>query len=481
MRSRWPAFLAILLLTSSSTPVPGAPDHAPVAAPEATDADILPASVAAAIESVVSVRVREVLKRPAWRNGRFETREIAGMGAGSGVVIGEDGLILTSAHVVAGAVEVRVRRLSGREETARVIALDEASDLALIRADGTVYRPVSFAPAGVPTAGAPVFIVGNRDDRGPEIGWGRIGPRRCVRVGARPIEFWAEVEAPIGPGDSGGAILNAAGELVGVPGLQIVDPDDAVPGERLPSSGLFIPAAHALRSAQRMGHGPRADWPWIGLVLEDPLLAGPGGRAVHAEAGPVVREVLTGSPAGKAGFRRGDRLVTIGGRPVRDHFEVLDAVLDLAAGAAVTLEVERAGRIVPLDLTTGVRPDDPRPDPLDDFFLHTGLRLTSVPPVRDGRGAIAFDSMSREARSRMTDPEAELFRERPTLGALLPGADFLGGATRRHHVGSTGDLAGLVGRCFVEDQFVALVHWQLGGGRTIDRAHVHRKIYPVII
>jgi len=481
MRRRPPVLVALLLLASSVDRLPALPWLTPIAAAPSVDRGTLPAAVTAAIGSVVGVRVREVLKRPAWRNGRFELREVKGTGAGSGVVIKEDGLILTSAHVVAGTLEVKVRLVSGREETARVIALDEESDLALIRATGSGYRPVSFSPGGVPPSGTPVFVVGNRDDRGQEIGHGRIGARRRVRVGARPIEFWAEVEAPIGPGDSGGAILNAAGELVGVPGLEIVDPDEAAQGDRPSSSGLFIPASHALRSAQRMGQGPRADWPWIGLLLEDSLLAGAGGRAPRAEDGPVVRQVLPGSPAAQAGFRPGDRLVTVGGRLVRDNFESLDAVLDLATGALVTLEVERSGRVVPIELTTGLRPDDPRPDPLDDFFLHTGLRLTPARPARHGQGTIALDSMSREARARMADPEAELFLEQPAMGALLPGSDLLGGSTRRLPVGSAVDLAGLLGRCFVEDQFVALVHWELDGGRTIDRAHVHRKVYPVII
>jgi S1-C subfamily serine protease len=438
------------------------------------------------MESLVSVRVREVVKRPAWRNGRFETREIAGMGAGSGVIIGDDGRILTSAHVVAGAVEVRVRHSSGREETARVIAIDEASDLALLRAPGTGYKSVVFSTAGVPPPGTPVFIAGNRGNDGPEIDPGRIGQRRLVRIGARPLEFWAEVEAPIGPGDSGGAVLNTAGELVGVPGLQIVDPesmapDGGSPAGALQTSGLFIPAAHALRSVQRMSRGARPDWAWIGLLLEDPLLAGGGGGAVHLESGPVVRQVLSGSPAEKAGLKRGDRLTTIAGRPVRDNFEALDAVLDLAAGADATVEVERSGRIVPLSLVTGLRPDDPRPDPLDDFYLHTGIQLAAGPAARGGQGTFVLDAISREARARMTDPEMELFRERPSLGSLLPGAELLGGSSRRHPVGSAEGLAGLIGRCFVEDQFVALIHWDLGGGRTIDRAHVHRKIHPVII
>ena len=448
--------------------------------------DLLPAPVVAALEAIVSVRVREVAKRPVWRDGHFETREIAGTGAGTGVVIARDGLILTCAHVIDGAVEVRVQFHSGREESAQVVALDQASDLALLRAPGG-DRVVTFAPGGVPPRGTPVFLAGNRDDTGPGISAARIGAHRRVRAGARPIEFWAEVDGSIGPGDSGGAVLNLSGEVLGIPGLQVFQSGgtgngpDGEAGAAV-SSGLFIPASHAQRVVDRMTRGTAgAAWPWIGLLLDDPLLAQSTGRILPADAGILVHRVFPGSPAEAAGLLRGDRIVSVGARPVRDVFEAQDAVLDLLPGVTTTLALERGGRTLEVTVTVAARPEDPRPEPLDDFALHTGMRLLPDSGGRDGRGTVAFASMSGAARASLPEPEAELFSARPALASLLPGADLLRGTTRRTPVRSAGDLAALIGRCFVDNQFVALAHWDLGGGRTLDRAHVHRKIYPVVL
>ncbi len=450
-----------------------------VCALAASDLDPLPLPVTAAIDSIVSVRVRDVKRRPVWREDHFESVEVDGKGAGSGVVVSEDGLILTCAHVIDGAREVRIRLATGREETATVVAVDAASDLALLRASGGAYRPIRFAPGNVPERGTPAFIVGNRDDRGPEIEPGRIGVHRLVRTGVRPIEFWAEVEGRIGPGNSGGAVLSAQGELIGIPGLQIVP--SGTPASAAGSSGLFIPAAHARRALAHLRNGARPSWAWLGLLLEDPLLAQTDGRGWFPGDGPVVRQAFVGGPAAAAGCRKGDRIVAVGSRSVRDAFEAQDAVLDLAAGQATTITVERGGALLLLEIAAALRPDDPRPDPLDDFALHTGLRLQPELGSRSDVTPIALASMSRAASRGLAGPEAALLAERPRLASVLPGADLLRGRMRRTRVTSEENLASLMTRCFVDDQFVALVHWEIGPGQALDRVHVHRKIYPIII
>ncbi len=147
----------------------------------------------------------------------------------------------------------------------------------------------------------------------------------------------------------------------------------------------------------------------------------------------------------------------------------------------MTVGVERSGSALDLVVSVVARPPDPRPDPLDDFTLHTGLRLTPRLDPDQGRPQIASSGLSERARSEMLPFEAELFASGPILGALLPGQDALAGSSKRSPVASTGDLSDLLPRCFVNEQFVALAHWTSDSGRTVDRAHVHRKIYPVVI
>jgi hypothetical protein len=301
-----------------------------------------------------------------------------------------------------------------------------------------------------------------------------------VRAGARPIEFWSEAEARVGPGDSGGALLNAEGELLGMPSLQVHYAGDSA-GRAPQSDCLFIPVKHLRRAYFRMRQDPPEPWAWLGLQLEDPLMAARSGAPWQDGTGARVRRVFRDSPAAQAGFEPGDRLISIGSRRVGDIFDALDAVLDLDVGTGIPVRVERAGRRLVIGVVTGARPADPRPGPMDDFTLHTGLRLERRPASRAGHEAIAFSSITVDARLEIPAIEADLFAEGPLLDAILPGSDLLGGSTRHVPVESMESFSEALSRCFVDEQFVALVHWTLGASRTLDRAYVHRKLYPAVI
>lgn len=442
--------------------------------------DLLPEEVASAFSGIVSVRVREVVKVPVFRGGRFLRESVEGLGAGSGVVVSPDGLILTNAHVVAGSTQVTIAAIDGREVGARVVSVDQASDLALLRAAAGTFRPIAFASDRLPRAGTALFVLGNRADRGPEVGWASMGTHERLRAGARPLEFWAEVLAPIGPGNSGGALVDESGRLVGMPSLLITYTEEAETTS-LHASGLFVPARHLRRAMRKMMAGPAPAWPWIGILLDDPLLAQSEGNGWDPAHGAVVRRVFSDSPAAEAGLRGGDRVVAVGAVATPDNYEALDAVLDLTAGQETTVTVERAGRRVGLKIVPAARPADPRPDPLDDFALHTGFRLQPRPAGKEGRGTLALAGMSPRTRRDLPEFEAVLFDERPALVSILPGQNALAGQTRRLPALSASDLRAIIERCFVEEQFVALAHWDFDGRKTLDRAHVHRKVYPVVL
>lgn len=464
--------LPVALLLAFSVPGSSASLVAKDAAGES-----IPHEVVDAMQSVVGVEVREVARVPVFRGGRFHPERIEGLGAGSGVIISKHGLIVTNLHVVAGSAEVQVRLISGREVAARVVSVDPASDLALLRVDGETATPLRPS-ASAPSPGSPVFVIGNRGDRGLAVGWAKIGTHRRVRVGARPLEFWSQIEAHVGPGDSGGAVVDARGRLVGIPSLQIqYAPDE----RRAPhTAGLFIPTEHLFRSVRRMRAGPRATWPWLGLVLDDPLIAVSEGRSFRNDSGARIRSVLSGGPAEGTGLRRGDRIVSIEGRAIPDDFAALDAVLDLTPDRPVQVEVERDGSRRMFTLIAGRRPPDPRPNPLDDFTLHTGLRLNARPRGENG-ALLSFAGMNREARGAMPAFEADLFARGAILDAILPGQDALAGQSGSVPIQSLDELAALLRRCFVREQFVALAHWSDRVGNSLDRAHVHRKIYPLIL
>lgn len=472
-RSRSIVFVLAFALLDAAPGGPAPGHDAPVGV------DAIPAAVTAALSGVVGVSVREVTRVPIFRDGRFELEPVAGSGAGSGIVLSEDGLIVTSAHVVAGSSEVRIQLPGGGDLAARVVSIDEASDLALLRAAGAGLHPLVFSTS-LPPSGTPAFIIGDRGGNGPEIAWGRIGSHRRVRVGSRPIEFWCEVEGEVGPGNSGGAVVDADGRLLGIPGLQIRYA--AAPSRpAMRPSGLFVPAAHVHRGITKMQQGGTAAWPWLGLVLDDPLLLASEGRDWTDDRGVRVRSVIDNSPADEAGFASGDRILAIGARRPQDNFEGLDAVLDLSPGGTVTVEVERDGVRLELAVAVGTRPADPRPDPLDDFALHTGFRLAFQETGAPERAALVLTEVTARARATMPSIESDTFMPGAILESLLPGEDALAGASKRPAIDSSDDLAALLSRCFVGEQFVALAHWSREGRRTLDRVHVSRKIDPVVL
>ncbi len=424
--------------------------------------------------------MHEVVKVPVFRAGRFRREPVDGIGAGSGVIVSDDGLILTNAHVIAGATRVDVTTVDGRSTAAEVLSIDPASDLALLKAAVGRCPVVPFLDGTPPSAGTTLFVLGNYGDRGTQVAWARMGAHGHLRVGARPLEFWSEIEAPIGPGNSGGAILDAGGRLVGIPSLLVTYTEEAASPD-LHSSGLFIPAAHVRRALQRMQAGPRAEWPWIGALLDDPIMLASEGKAWDPATGARVRRVYPDSPAAGAGLRPGDRIVAVGGAPSGDIYQALEKVLDLKVGEKTTIAVSRDGAVLDLEIEPALRPADPRPDPLDDFALHTGFRLQPRSDGHEGHPALALAGMTAYTRRDLPLFEANLFDERPALSSILPGQNALEGLTRRLPVPSFADLETILERCFVEEQFVLLAHWDFGGGKSLDRAHVHRKIYPFVL
>jgi serine protease DegQ len=437
----------------------------------------LPPPVAAAVTGVVSLHVRDTVPVPVFRAGRFHREVVDGIGAGSGVVISADGLILTNEHVVDGAQRVRVTLATGREVDGRVVSVDPASDLALVRAAVDGATPLVFAAEDSPPAGLPAYVIGNRRDRGPAVLAGRIGPPHTIRTGSRPIEFWRQVEAAVEPGDSGGALIDAQGRLLGMPTLQIASADRAGAAP----TGLFIPARHLRRALVRLRASPRVVWPWLGLILDEPLIAAAAGDRWDPGRAPRVHAVLDGSPAARAGLRPGDRIVAVGDYPVDSNAAALDATLDLTVAEPAVLLIERDGARSSVAITPAERPADPRPDPVDDFALHTGLRLLPDPRAREERLVLSSRSILPAARSVIPSFEADLLSGGAALRGLLPGKDLLDGTTRGEAVGSIDRLAVVMQRCFVRNQFVALIHWVSDGGAQLDRAYVHRKIDPLVL
>jgi serine protease Do len=253
-------------------------------------------------------------------------------GVGSGIVLG-NGRVLTNAHNVRGG-QVMVTFADGRTAEGSVAGHDIDADLAVIEADTGEAPALPWAAGATAGLGMPVFALSNPGGRGLRVTFGFVsGVERTFR-GPRGLRITGSLEhtAPLLPGSSGGPILDASGQLLGINTNRL--------GEGF---YLAIPADEALRGrADALARGQSAAAPRLGIAIAPGHVARRLRRAVglpDAE-GLLIREVMEASPAERAGLAQGDLIVAAGGRPVRTIDDLFGA-LQAARGGTIELSVIR--------------------------------------------------------------------------------------------------------------------------------------------
>jgi S1-C subfamily serine protease len=310
--------------------------------PEATESEALDAY------SQIVVAVAERLA-PSVANLRVVRRSRAGRvpaGAGSAVVLTPDGFLITSAHVVSGPGRSgRAAFVDGRELSFEVVGLDRLSDLALLRVEGGDLTPAELGQAERLRVGQLVVAIGNPHGfagsvtAGVVSAVGRSLPARSGQA-VRYIDNVIQTDAALNPGNSGGALVDSAGRVVGI--------NTAVAGIGL---GLAVPINDATRqivgALMSTGRVRRA---YIGIA------GGPRPLPPHArvrlgrDAGLEVVNVAASSPAGRAGLRAEDLIVAIDDKPVQRADDVQRLMSEDAIGRPMLLEVLRSGRWLELEI-----------------------------------------------------------------------------------------------------------------------------------
>jgi S1-C subfamily serine protease len=273
------------------------------------------------------------------RRGRRE-------GGGSAVAITPDGYMLTSAHVVAAADRgVRAAFSDGRELSAEVMGADPLSDLAVVRAEDGDLESAELGDADslrvgqlVVAIGSPMGLVGSLT-AGVVSALGRSLPTRAGSAG-RLVENVIQTDAALNPGNSGGALADSLGRVVGV--------NTAVAGVGL---GLAVPINDATRKiiASLIGEG-RVRRAYIGIVGGSRPLPPRVSSRLGRERGIEVVEVVEGSPAAIAGLRAEDLIVAVDGEPMGDVGDLQRLMVAERIGSAVDVEVVRDGRAMKLRL-----------------------------------------------------------------------------------------------------------------------------------
>jgi S1-C subfamily serine protease len=256
---------------------------------------------------------------------------------GSGVVWdGSRGLIVTNNHVVEGGGEVQVRLSSGDRVPATVLATDPQTDLAVVQVDRTDLPTATFA-SDLPRVGELAVAMGNPLGFENSVTAGIVSALHRS-LGEAPYNDLLQTDAPISPGNSGGALVNHDGEVIGINTAGIPTTENAN------SLGFAIPATTVERVARQLVANGQVSHPYLGVTSTD------------TDQGVVLQEVVSGSPAEAAGLQAGDTILAVDGTQVATTSELASALASHAVGDQVTLTVARGGQQTQLTATLGERP-----------------------------------------------------------------------------------------------------------------------------
>jgi S1-C subfamily serine protease len=321
-------------------------------------------AVEAATPAVLSLEIEQ----PAQSSFYYRWEAPKATGQGSGVVIAPEGVVLTNAHVVAGAVKIVAHTSEGRSYQARVIGMDEDLDLAVLRLEGVEYIPSITVDTDSPILGETVIAIGNPYGLGLTVSTGVVSSvSREVEIKAGIKQPYIQTDAAINPGNSGGALVNVEGNLIGINTAIYAQ------GEGI---GFAIPAERAMKIARDLLTYGSVRAPWLGADLQDLDRRALVGTPLK-EGAVRVSGVFPGGPAATAGLEKKDLLYRADDRPIRSRADLNAYLATLEPGAAISLSLYRDTQPITLSLPSIAIPPD-----LGTRVMHKTLGISVQP--RDG-------------------------------------------------------------------------------------------------
>jgi len=284
------------------------------------------------------------------------SRRQATTSLGSGVIVSQDGHVLTNYHVVQAADAIEVALTDGRRDTAKVVGADPDTDLAVLKLSSLRTLPAATLAAdrGL-RVGDVVLAIGNPFGVGQTTTQGIVSALGRNGLGLNTYESFIQTDAAINPGNSGGALVDAEGNLVGI--------NTAIYSESGGSMGIGFAtpieiARKVMDDIVKTGSVKRG---WLGVEPQDvtPELA----RAFELKndtRGVIIAGVMRDGPAARAGLRVGDIVQTVNGKRMTDTTQLLAEIAQLPPGQRTTLGVLRAGKAVEVAVVVGTRPGKPR-------------------------------------------------------------------------------------------------------------------------
>jgi Do/DeqQ family serine protease len=315
--------------------------------------------VGPAVVNVYATRARAAQTHPLLQDpllqrffGETQGAESEQRDFGSGVILRADGHLLTNAHIIENAEEIQVTLPDGRQTTAEIVGTDGDTELAVLKLADAHELPVAPAgDSGTLRVGDVVLAIGNPYDFGQTVTQGIVSATGRKSLGITTFEDFIQTDADINPGNSGGALINAAGQVVGINTANYSDTGTGTSQ----GIGFAIPinlAMEVMRQLIDYGYVIRG---WIGIeaqIVPRNIMESAGLQP----GGVLVAGVLQGSPAARAGIRPGDILTAVDGQPLSDPRQAIQLVSQYRPGAEINITMLRGWEQASVRATVGERP-----------------------------------------------------------------------------------------------------------------------------
>ncbi len=269
---------------------------------------------------------------------------------GSGVIVSQQGFILTNHHVIEAADEIQVALADGRDVPAKLVGADPETDLAVLRIDLKNLPAMTFGSSDNIKIGDVVLAIGNPFGVGQTVTMGIVSAVGRSHLGINTFENFIQTDAAINPGNSGGALIDVSGHLIGI--------NSAIYSRSGGNQGIgfTIPVSLAKNIMEQIIQKGVVTRGWIGVEVQDitPELA--ESFNLGAQQGALIAGVLRNAPADKADIHPGDVVVDIAGKPVTDSSQLLNLISALPPGKLAKIKVIRTQKALTVEVNIGTRP-----------------------------------------------------------------------------------------------------------------------------
>jgi serine protease Do len=303
---------------------------------------------------------------------------------GSGVIVTEDGYILTNNHVVKDVDEINVKLNNGKEFKGKIVGSDPRSDLAVIKINAKNLPAIKIGDSDKLKVGEIVIAIGNPFGLNLTTTMGIVSAKGRSNVGIADYEDFIQTDAAINPGNSGGALVNIRGELVGI-NTAIFSTSGGYMG-----IGFAIPANMAKSVMQSIIKHGKVIRGWLGVTIQSLTPEVARHFDIKESTGALVTDVVKDSPAEKANLKRGDLIIELDGKAVKDSTALRNMVATITPGTEIKLKVVREGKEKVLTVTIGEFPEKVMARQGEYHNVLKGVHVQNLSPELRGNLGIPY-------------------------------------------------------------------------------------------